>query len=110
MCYGQILEQSLRKARKDHRCSSCGRRIRKGSHYEYQASIDSGEWGHWKQCMRCTAAIEQLDVADGDHCIFPGYVHETLHDEAVTIGWRALREKLRDWIDARLTKGGRDEQ
>lgn len=50
MCYGNILDDSMRKARKAHRCGECGRVIQPSEMYHLR-----DEFFTLKNCARCHA-------------------------------------------------------
>lgn len=45
--------QQLRKARKQHRCEECGRKILPGETYEYVSGLWDGWFGDFKTCHHC---------------------------------------------------------
>jgi hypothetical protein len=74
MCYTHddsipILSQHwVKRARKEHPCSECGRRIQPGEGYEYAFGVDSGDTYVWKICERChyhAACIYALERSRG---------------------------------------------
>ncbi len=69
MCYGNILEASMRHARKAHRCTGCNRMIEPGRAYLRQVIVDgrSFETSNW--CLRCHAKFVVVAHASGDSCV-----------------------------------------
>lgn len=59
----EFLVESIRKARKEHKCDECGRAIHPGERYESTV----GKWDGWvdviKTCPHCLAAREWLATA-----------------------------------------------
>ena len=49
----QVLQESKRKARKEHKCSECGRKIRIGERYLYETTLFDGEIEYHKTCAHC---------------------------------------------------------
>lgn len=47
--------QETRRAKKEHRCSECGRAIDAGESYEHVRGKWGGEMGTYKTCSRCLA-------------------------------------------------------
>lgn len=52
------------KARREHRCSDCGRTIRVGEKYRRGVGMDNGTAWTWKECLHCQAIVPL--VVDGD--------------------------------------------
>jgi hypothetical protein len=101
MCYGNILESGLRKARKQHFCTACRRPIRPGERYERVVAAEwDGEPGLTTQklCGRCERASRLYnDEAGGDSC-YPieeprRWLRDLLASGAETVA--SLRRKLR---------------
>jgi hypothetical protein len=69
-----------RKARKEHKCSECGRIIQKGETYEYVSGKWDGNIMHYKTCADC------LSIRDAMFC--EGWAHSGLYDDL----WDYLRE------------------
>ena len=75
-------------ARKNHRCTECGRAILKGDRYEYTWGIWGGDAQEFKTCQRCIALRDFVkahvpclcDVLGGliEECMETarGYAHE----------------------------------
>jgi len=58
--YIQLLKDSMPKARKDHRCSECGRTIGKGEKYKYEVGIWENSLDVFKTCNQCLDARSWL--------------------------------------------------
>lgn len=56
-----------RTARKEHRCTDCGRTIRPGETYRRGVNFDGGAWT-WKDCRHCDYVLRKYDIAwDGEY-------------------------------------------
>lgn len=56
------------KARKEHRCTDCGRTIRTGETYRRGAGFDGGTAWSWKDCRHCEFVLNEYDIAwDGEY-------------------------------------------
>lgn len=57
------------RARKEHRCSDCGRIIRPGETYRRGVGFESGQvYSTWKDCAHCEYVLNEYDVAwDGEY-------------------------------------------
>ena len=97
MCYGTILEDSLRRARKAYRCQSgsCKRTIAVGVQYNYSVMVRDGTIETWKLCERCRAKQEAAEP-DQDGCVYD--LRDSLLYEVEKRGWRGLRRYLRESI------------
>lgn len=49
-----------RKARKEHKCSECGKVIKPGENYVYHTGKCEGDWLEFKHCEGCTWAAQWL--------------------------------------------------
>ena len=96
MCYGNILEASMRHARKAHRCAFCKDPINPGDPYESMTFVgDDGELGTQKQCLRCAAQLRAVDRDSTDGgCIYDW--RETLRAQVEGDGWKKFRAKVRE--------------
>lgn len=55
------------RARKEHKCSDCGRTIRPGETYRRGVGFDGTAWS-WKECQHCEYALNRYDLAwDGEY-------------------------------------------
>lgn len=50
----ELYYERKRKARKDHKCYECGRRIRKGEKYTVVTGCWDGTFDEFKMCNYCT--------------------------------------------------------
>ena len=75
-----LYQQSVRRARKEHRCAECYRRIEAGETYRYVFGVWSGVSSSYHVCQHCNIALLWL-VAE---CI--GFMHggikEEIHEHA----------------------------
>jgi hypothetical protein len=99
----EILSTINRKARKDHKCSFCGLKIKKGTEYQYQGIVGDGHVYTWKSHLRCIELCNKLEMFD--HCDdgvtdndFAEYVNEEYHnilrDDNIETGTRIFQERL----------------
>jgi hypothetical protein len=58
--YGTDLRDSQHKARKQHRCGECRRRIEPGQTYTNFVGLFEGDFFSVKHCLRCTKARKWL--------------------------------------------------
>lgn len=52
-CGAELMEETLRTARKIHRCCECGKTIQIGETYEYVKGMWEGDWNTYKTCLDC---------------------------------------------------------
>ena len=101
MCYGNILEASMRHARKAHRCTGCNRMIDPGRAYLRQVLVDgrSFETSNW--CLRCHATFSVVAHETGESCVedVDGYAAEMRRDAP-----KEWRESLRYAMRRALSK------
>src|SRR5271154_1617951 len=64
-----------RKARKDHRCTECGRAIKAGEMYQHVFSVTNGDAGVEKTCRHCRVGQEWLLKNCG------GYIYGEVSEE-----------------------------
>lgn len=57
-----VWSESLRSARKEHRCSACRETIRVGDRYHYTFYVNDGSPGRVKRCLRCEAIYRTLEA------------------------------------------------
>jgi hypothetical protein len=73
MCFyrdgsSDVWNESIPRARKEHRCDECGRVIPRGDRYTRARSLYDGGWSTWICCARChfvRALIEQAEITEG---------------------------------------------
>ena len=67
-------------ARKEHKCSDCGRTIRPGETYRRGVGFEAGEvYSQWKDCRHCDFVLQAYDIAwDGEYS--PDSFHEWAGD------------------------------
>lgn len=56
----------VRKARKNHTCSTCGANIKSGEEYLYVSGIWSGEPNSYKACANCESVFDNFKEMDND--------------------------------------------
>jgi len=93
MCHGQLLNDALRRARKEHRCDECGSPIPEGREYNAMAIAFEGSVENVKMCLYCSAAA--IELSEAGECYESGWTRDSLHDAARFGGWRALRARIR---------------
>lgn len=57
-----VYRSETRRARKQHACTECGRKIESGETYRYIVGMIDGDWSDYKQCEHCQAAATWLQV------------------------------------------------
>ncbi|MGH2509070.1 MAG: hypothetical protein ACRDHZ_16955 [Ktedonobacteraceae bacterium] len=65
-------EQPAVRAKKEHKCTECGRPIARGEIYRRTAGMYDGSWIIGKVCQHCKVATEWLQKNCGgylDHCV-----------------------------------------
>lgn len=63
----EVYDDSIRKAKKQHRCCACRELIRVGDYYSLTTVIGDGEVSAYKRCCRCQAIHLHLrDVSRSD--------------------------------------------
>jgi hypothetical protein len=87
------------RAKKEHRCTECGRAIAAGEEYEYASGKIDGYFLVHKTCQHCTAARAWLLEA----CT--GYVYTEVGEELIEHWWES--ETFRSVTLARLIAGMR---
>lgn len=106
MCYGQILESGLRKARKEHKCVGCERTIRKGVEYERVTGKDGGEFWTSKWHKKCIAIADVAEPFDVDGCMVAS-PKQSAYDYVEEAGWRSLLREARRMLAVRNKLWGR---
>jgi hypothetical protein len=81
--YCEVWNETALKARKPHRCSCCGLRVRKGGYYVRHFSIFEGEASTAKICQACWLIREEFNDAH-KVMLFPSTVAEHLDECIVT--------------------------
>jgi hypothetical protein len=81
----EIISDSNRKAKKEHRCSYCNGIIVKGEIYNRQVNVDGGDMWTWKAHLDCNWIANKLDMFDGcDDGLngeqFREYINEEWHN------------------------------
>lgn len=63
----------IRKARKQHQCTGCGRWIDRGDLYTYFSTLFDGEWWHACKCGMCKVDTNRIDQYEREveGCTFP---------------------------------------
>lgn len=87
MCHGQILSEAIRKARKQHSCSECGRPINVGENYYNQTAVVDGDFQYSCTHTRCEAIAELVVDEGGDACTYSGESRELLKEISRDTHW-----------------------
>jgi len=97
MCYGSMLEDSMRRARKIHRCMECGRDIKPGQVYRRSVTVDHGDFNATKECQLCHALVEAMITLEGERglCHTIGEVRNYFR-EAVKHDAHSVRKAVRE--------------
>ena len=61
-----ILVDKRVKARKEHTCDFCNKKIPKGEEYRYSKIVNGGDLYNWHSCDRCKAYVADAFVELGD--------------------------------------------
>lgn len=99
MCYGETLSAAIVRARKQHRCDDCGRKIEPGKLYHRSTAVDHGDFSMMKICRTCYLAETAHPSVEGEACweLSDGEARANLRQEP----WRAtLAWMRRGWARA----------
>lgn len=101
MCYGETISSSMLRARKEHRCSDCGKRIAPGDEYHRWTGKFEGDFMSVPRHRRCVDLVNAVrSEHDYDACDL-GDPRDLLHEESRHSGWRGLLATVRKWREAR---------
>ena len=76
----EFINDTLRIARKEHRCTFCGDVIKKGERYRFMTYVDGGKLYTDKYHENCAFAISQnCDYGDDEY--FTDEIMETINEE-----------------------------
>lgn len=70
----------VKKARKEHKCDSCFRKIKRGEAYLKHFQIFEGEILHEKACCNCGVDREFFADAPGHGSMCPSQFHQMIND------------------------------
>jgi hypothetical protein len=56
-----VYNETIRKARKEHRCDACSGSIKPGAIYSYTAALFDGGWQTATRCGRCETIYRHLE-------------------------------------------------
>ena len=56
----EAYRETVRKARKEHRCYACGETIRRGDRYRYTSGVWDGRGESFRHCLQCAAILSHL--------------------------------------------------
>jgi hypothetical protein len=77
-----LYQVAQHKARKEHACSECGRRIAAGESYERVRGIWEGDPGVYRTCCRCLALREWVKAHVPCFCWYHGNMIDDAIEEA----------------------------
>jgi hypothetical protein len=75
-----VWHETRRKARKEHKCSCCGRTVRKGETYLVHFDIFEGRHNSEKCCAECEQDRNEFCKAHGSAVCSPGYFPVVLEE------------------------------
>ena len=101
-----VIEDRLRKARKEHFCSFCGGKIFRGEQYRDQFNVYDGDAYHWKAHLSCQELANALKMYEDcwyDEGLtadnFHEYVSEYLHSREIPYGsWAEGLDKVKQLV------------
>ena len=77
----EVVSSKKVKANKDHICSACHSKIKKGEEYERSFVINDGDLYAWKQCKWCEPLIQEMlkeyELAEWSYDDLHEYVRDT---------------------------------
>lgn len=80
-----IITDDVVTAKKEHRCSFCGKTIVPGERYRNQFIADGGDSYTWKSCLPCERFVEKFNVQEG--CWDEGITQMDFQDSVIEL-WR----------------------
>jgi hypothetical protein len=83
-------------ARKEHRCTLCGRTIRPGETYRRGVGLDDGRAWTFKECAHCRAVMDLCDPAWGEYEYDADVLYEWEPQDIREARWRA--QHRRKWM------------
>ncbi len=94
-----VYRESIRTAKKQHKCSECGATIKPKDQYVYIFGVWDGDPRFYKQCMRCKTVGDH--IRDLDDCGYGiGELYEYLREAGYLVFNKELekRESTVDWL------------
>ena len=106
MCYGEIFSEAMVRARKEHKCITCGKPIHPGRIYHKQVGTVDGDFATWKSHGRCRAALYASDAFDEDGCLYDGkrHIREFIEAEGWVSAARKIHKELKNLMKLRKGK------
>ncbi len=84
---------TIRKAKKDHRCNFCFKKIRKNTKYHYHSIVFDGSYQNYKHHRFCTfMAWEALDTNSGTYYAIDEYSQPEDRKDLINKGKIAFRK------------------
>lgn len=103
--YCQVWNEQQRKARKEHKCSCCGRIIRAGEKYLVHFSVYDGDATSNKMCSECERDRDTFAKAHHGFLLAPYYFPEALSG-CIADGDPGSDKRWRPMLDAIEARGG----
>lgn len=101
MCHGQMISEAIHKARNRYQCHECGNWIRPGQRYYRQNQVGTDGYASYTAHTRCVALQRSMKrTGYYDECTMAGDARDEFRDEAMHLGWKGLRKKMRALSDA----------
>lgn len=88
-----VLDIKRVKARKQHCCDMCGKKIEVGEEYEAQKLVYCREIYTFHQCDRCKPYVDELWSIGFDGCCCDGLDSDTFN----TFMWEEHRDVVYEW-------------
>lgn len=92
-----------RRARKEHFCDECQRKIARGESYAYIAGVVDSGWAEFHTCRHCEAAGSWLVVMCGGYPLT--MLRDELADHRTEYPASGVLETLQDAVEARWHDG-----
>lgn len=101
MCYGQMFNEALSRARKPHYCDACAAEISSGTRYVRRVGTFEGDFQSTKLCVACAATVSlELEEAGPGVCIYFGDERDRRRELVREHGWRGALAILREHAKA----------
>lgn len=106
-----LINQTIRKANKGHRCNWCHGIIQKGEEYEYSTHKNDGEIYTWKNHLKCHELVDGINMWDyADDGLSDDNFGEALQEYLWDNNWfkdddfskddfANKQDKLKDWFE-----------
>jgi len=74
-CFQVHGSRDIKKSRKGHKCTECGRIINVGEPYRIYSGLFDGEWDHYPTCQHCLVVCQWLT----ENC--SGFCHSAVYQD-----------------------------